>query len=308
MFALGPSVWARTVRLVWIVTVAVAAALSPDAAPGAIEYYDIVTGKRTSTFDPEGTDFRSHRAFIVAFRDQSPQIVIATGGSFRFWNVVTGDVEELRVNFKFVGGDFGGRLLFQVSPSEIIGFRDAVGSELALIGPSGINVYNACGDRFSTGDPCADDGSAEGDLVAIRNATLSGGDFEGSRFSEIPAAAYLGYRDGAKSQIALLGASGINYYDIVTGEEHGIFDPPLTDGGPFDGRRFSELAPNDFAGFRDAAESQIALVPAMGTVPGAAVALATLGLVARRRRRREAGAATAEGLPIGARPMRPETR
>lgn len=279
------SVPAPVLRLSWVLPVVVAVALSPGAASGSIEYYDIVSGERTATFDPEGTDFRSLRPFLVGFRDTSPQIAVATGGTFRFRNVVTGADEESRVNFQLEGGDFDGTLLFDVARSEIIGFRDALGSELALLGPSGIHVYNACGDFFSSGDPCADDLSAEGDLIAVRNARLSGGDFDGSTFSEVPAEAYVGYRDGAASQIAVLGPSGINYYDIVTGEQNGSFDPLLTGGGPFDGRRFSELAPDDFVGFRDLGESQIALVPEVGPVPGAAAALATLALAARRHRR-----------------------
>jgi len=276
---------ATVLRLAWATAVTLTVALSPGPAEGSLEYYDIETGKRTATFDPEGTDFGALRASIAGFRDQAPQILIASGSSFMFRDVETGEIDDFRVNFQLEGGDFDRRLLFTLDPSEIIGFRDSVESELALIGPSGIHVYNACR-KFDGGPGLCDDDDSRGALAAVRNAQLSGGDFEGSTFSEIPAGAYVGYRDLGASQIAILGPSGINYYDIVTGNENGIFDPPLTGGGPFDGRRFSELAPQDFAGFRDAGGSQIALVPEIGPTAGSAAALATLALVARQGRRR----------------------
>jgi len=116
-----------------------------------------------------------------------------------------------------------------------------------------------------------------GALAGTFNPTLSGGDFDGLKISELSIDDIGGYRDGA-AQLSLFGPSGLNAYSVVSGAlQAAPFNPTLS-GGEFSGLKISELAVTDIFGYRDDA-AQLGLLGSAGFQAYSVVSGAAIGPV-----------------------------
>jgi len=97
-----------------------------------------------------------------------------------------------------------------------------------------------------------------GAFVNVFDPTLSGGDFNGQSLSDLSINDIAGIRDSNASNLALLGPSGISFYNVITGAFVAAFDPTLS-GGDFSGQSLSSLASGDIAGIRDSNSSNLIL-------------------------------------------------
>ena len=145
------------------------------------------------------------------------------------------------------GGAFDGQLVSSLSVHDIAGYRDMVGSQLALFGPAGLSVYS----------------SPTGNLAAELNPTLSGGAFDGQLLSDLSIHDIAGYRDSSGSQLALFSSAGLSVYNVVTGVLAAELNPMLS-GGAFDGQVLGNLSIHDIVGYRDSSGSQLALFSPAG--------------------------------------------
>lgn len=163
-----------------------------------------------------------------------------------FYDVVNGTFAAA-FNPTLSGGDFNGRAISELSASEIAGIRDSNTSNLILLGPSGLAFYDVVTGAFN----------------AAFNPTLSGGDFNGQSINSLSTNSIAGMRDSANSNVALLGPSGITFYNVVNGAFGNSFNPILS-GGDFNGQSVSSLSISSIAGMRDAGGANLVLLGPSG--------------------------------------------
>jgi len=170
----------------------------------------------------------------------APAVANAAAG-LAFYNASTGSYLTT-LDPVLSGGDFDGLTVGALSIDDIAGMRDTNGNNLALLGPSGVHFYDVVG----------------GGLASAHNPVLSGGDFDGQSISSLSISDMIGVRDTNGNNLILLGPSGVNFYDVVTGAFVGALDPTLS-GGRFDGQSPSALPISVFAGGRDTNASNLVL-------------------------------------------------
>lgn len=234
---------AKHSRLVFIalVTALVISGSAHAGVAAGINAYDVVGGTLGGTFDPtlSGGDFAGQTVSslspgdIVGYRDgTSSQLGLLGPSGISAYSTTTGALGGT-FNPTLSGGDFSGQSLSGLSPGSIVGYRDSAGSQLGLLGPSGLSAYDI----------------VSGALAGTFNPTLSGGDFSGQTLSSLSSGDIVGYRDDT-FQLGLLGPSGVSAYSVVSGALGGTFNPTLIS-GDFSGQALSSLSPDEIVGFRD---------------------------------------------------------
>ena len=216
-----------------------------------VQYYNLTTGAFRGTRNPtlSGGDYAGvsvsaipSTMFLGAQSDSTGELIFMGPSGINYYND-NGSLQHI-FNPLLVGGEFDGRHLADLLQSEVAGILNVSGGQLALFRPESQASCTCSGTGIQFYDEVTGEVAYNGGMT---DSVLSGGEFNGKRLSELDPDSIMDVRRQPSSEIALLGAQGVSFYDDNTGALFGTWNPTLT-GGPFDGRKVSDLLPSEVAG------------------------------------------------------------
>lgn len=178
-----------------LVIVAGLVATAQTALAGGISFNAVTGVFAGGPFDPtlSGGDFTGRLisslmiSDIADVRDSAgSQLVLRGPSGLNLYDVVAGGF-VVTLNPTLSGGDFTGRSLSSLSINNIASVRDIAGSQVVLLGPSGLDFYDVNGGGFA----------------GAFNPTLSGGLFAGRLLSSLSINDIAAVRDNTGAQLAL---------------------------------------------------------------------------------------------------------
>ncbi len=235
-----------------------------------IQTLNVQTGNIAVTFDPvlSGGEFDGVRLdavpvdVIVSVREASETdggselVLWGSQTGLNVYNIGDGTLAAV-YNPTLSGGPFDGMAITDLTNNvNLLSLRKREARELALFSAGGISLYN-----IETGE----------DSNFTRDVALQGGDYDGVRISQLPVEQIIGVRDTLASELAVLGPSGVNFYDVDIGiSDQGPYNPTMVL-GDYAGQSFSKLENNtQIVGIRGTAGAQLStfsiLPPPIGWV------------------------------------------